>query len=129
MINSSVGIRPRSQPTHDWVKRVADVVIGCAIVALTLPLLGLVALTLRCESKGPVFVRRERIGAAGRPIHLLVFRTAAHEPGRVPYLASPPTAIGRLLRYTRLNQLPEALHLIRGDLTLFERRRCARLFA
>jgi len=104
-------------------KRVIDVGFALLGLAALGPLLALVAPLIRLESAGPVFYRQERLGRGGRPFTLLKLRTmvADAEPdGPVWASADDPraTGVGRWLRRTRLDELPQAVNILRGDMSL-----------
>src|ERR1700683_4967183 len=58
-------------------KRVGDLVVACALIVFTLPLMAIVALAIKCDSAGPAFYLQERVGLAGRRFMLLKFRSMA----------------------------------------------------
>ncbi|HTV89005.1 MAG TPA: sugar transferase [Stellaceae bacterium] len=104
------------------MKRISDLVIACALIAFTLPLMAIIALAIEIDSRGPVVVGENRRTADGRPMRVLKFRIATPlrpqstgtRPGRV-------TAIGRFLHYTRLVDLPQLVNVLRGEMSLFDR--------
>jgi lipopolysaccharide/colanic/teichoic acid biosynthesis glycosyltransferase len=101
------------------MKRLGEFLIACILLVLTLPLMLIVALTVKWESPGPVVERRERIGTNGRPFQMLSFRTMAQRPGPV-HSTWQPTAVGHFLRSTRINALPQLFNVLRGEMGLFE---------
>jgi polysaccharide biosynthesis protein PslA len=92
-----------------------------ALIAFTLPLMAIVALAIKCESAGPVLVREERINARGRHFTALKFRNAVYEPGgravRRAEIAARVTRVGWLLRYTRIENLPQLINVVRGEMS------------
>jgi polysaccharide biosynthesis protein PslA len=101
------------------MKRFGDVVISCAAIVFSLPLLAIIAITIKLHSRGPVLVHENRRVAAGRRIQVLKFRTTAHRQvestaGVQEYL----TTIGQFLYYTRLVDLPQLINVLRGDMSL-----------
>lgn len=87
------------QGATERMKRVGDVVIACVILAITLPLIVIVALAIKCESPGPVLDRQPCIGSRGRRFQMLQFRTSEHDPAQsTPAWAQKMTQVGRLLR-------------------------------
>ena len=105
------------------LKRVID--ISFSIVALTLssPLFLVLAIIIKATSKGPVFFKQERIGRYGKPFMIYKFRTMyvdAEKNG--PALASENdkriTPIGRFLRKTRMDEIPNFWNVIKGDMSL-----------
>lgn len=107
-------------PTPDG-KRLFDLTVGGAAVLLLSPLLLAIALAVRLRLGAPVLFRQIRPGLHGRPFTLYKFRTMtdARDPsGRLAPDAERLTAFGRLLRATSLDELPELLNVIRGDMSL-----------
>jgi lipopolysaccharide/colanic/teichoic acid biosynthesis glycosyltransferase len=104
----------------DDMRRLGDLAIACALLAITLPLLLLVWFAIKCDSPGPALEARERIGRGGRRFRMLVFRTTAHQPGRPTsaWAAQQTTRVGSFLRYTRIEALPQLINVLRGDMPL-----------
>lgn len=111
--------RPR---LYGALKRAGEIAISAALVLVTLPLAIVLALAVRLSSPGPVLFRQQRMGKGGKPIELTKFRTmrvsetqtdswAGAEPHRI-------TRVGRYLRRYRLDELPQLLNVLRGDLSL-----------
>jgi lipopolysaccharide/colanic/teichoic acid biosynthesis glycosyltransferase len=93
------------------------------LMALTLPLLVFVALAIKYESRGPVLTRQTRIGCGGRRFHLLQFRTKkCHHPDELaaPEWALKPTRIGQFLRKTRIEDLPQLINVLRGEMSIVD---------
>ena len=100
------------------MKRIGDLVLACALIALTLPLMTIVALAIKLDSPGPVFARHNRLGLGGRQIRALKFRTTVHDPQRTLRQDAQLTHVGRFLRYTRTNNLPQLANVLRGEMSL-----------
>ena len=100
----------------DRLLRIADIVVACALGLLTLPLFALVALAIRVESSGPVFCSRSRLLPDGRRVSLVRFRTKG-DTGWTGYRGFE-THVGSLLRYTRIEHLPQLINVVRGEMTL-----------
>jgi putative colanic acid biosynthesis UDP-glucose lipid carrier transferase len=106
-----------------WLKRMEDLVLGLLILGVSaLPML-LIALLVKLSSKGPVFFRQRRYGLNGKPIRVLKFRTmTVCEDG--PYIKQVEkddpriTPIGRLLRRWSLDELPQFLQVMTGELSI-----------
>jgi lipopolysaccharide/colanic/teichoic acid biosynthesis glycosyltransferase len=104
-------------------KRLFDL-LGAAVALLLLsPLLLVLALVIRLDSPGPVFFRQERVGRHGRLFRIHKFRTmVADAPQRGPAItvgADPRiTKSGAWLRRTRLDELPQLIDVLRGDMSL-----------
>lgn len=114
--------------SHNWLrrtsKRLLDLVGATALLALTLPLMLLAALAILLETGAPVLYRQERVGLHGKRFFMLKFRsmrTDAEQDGRARW-ASPSdtrvTAVGRLLRRHRIDELPQLINVLRGDMSL-----------
>lgn len=106
------------------VKRVGEVVLASFALVLAAPVMGLVALAVRLTSPGPVLYRQTRVGEGGRAFPLLKFRTmrADAEKASGPVWATAGhdprvTPVGRLLRKTRLDELPQLWNVLRGDMS------------
>jgi lipopolysaccharide/colanic/teichoic acid biosynthesis glycosyltransferase len=84
------------------------------MLAATLPLIALVALAIRIGDPGPVFSRHPRLGRFDKPFALYRFRIAAGASAS----GSRATGIGRFIRASRIEELPQLMNVIRGDLSL-----------
>jgi lipopolysaccharide/colanic/teichoic acid biosynthesis glycosyltransferase len=104
--------------------RVLDVVLAALLLAVTAPLLALAALAIRLESRGAVFYRQLRVGRDGRPFELWKLRTmvpGAESMGAGIYvLEGDPriTRTGRLLRRFSLDELPNLVNVLRGEMSI-----------
>jgi exopolysaccharide biosynthesis polyprenyl glycosylphosphotransferase len=114
---------PEARGLYPVVRRALDLAagsVGAVVLALLLPV---VAPLIHLGSPGPVFLRQERIGRFGRPFTLYKLRSmvADAEPAG-PVWAAPRdprvTAVGRWLRLTRLDELPQSLNILRGEMSL-----------
>ena len=105
------------------VKRVFDLVVAIPMFALALPVMLIVAVLVRVSSSGPVIYTQQRVGKDGRPFTMIKFRTMRRdaERGTGPILAAENdprvTWLGRFLRATRLDELPQLWNLLRGDMS------------
>ena len=109
---------------HDalHMRRLADVVIASILLAITAPLMLLVALAIRAESPGPILERETCIGR-GRRFQMLKFRTIVHDPEHtIPVWARKATQVGRVLRHTRIEMLPQLINLLRGEMSITDPR-------
>lgn len=93
-------------------KRMLDLVLATLLLVLTAPLQLLIALLIWRDSGGPVLFRQTRLGRGGRPFTLLKFRTMT---GTTP---AQMTRVGRWLRRSALDELPQLLNVLRGELSL-----------
>ena len=105
------------------MSRVLDVVLAGLLLLVTAPLLALAALAIRVESRGPVFYRQLRVGRDGESFELWKLRTmvpGAESIGAGIYvLDGDPriTRVGRMLRRTKIDELPQLWNVIRGDMS------------
>jgi lipopolysaccharide/colanic/teichoic acid biosynthesis glycosyltransferase len=105
------------------MKRLLDVSLSAPLLVLSAPLQILLALAVRLDSPGPAFYRAIRVGRDGYPFTLYKFRTMivrALDQGPAITHASDPriTRLGAFLRRTRLDELPQLLNVLRGDMSL-----------
>ena len=103
------------------VKRLVDLVGAALALLLLSPLLLATALLIKLDSPGPVFFRQERVGRAGRLFRIHKFRTmAANAPGLQITVGDDPriTRIGRWLRRTRVDELPQFMDVLLGHMSL-----------
>lgn len=105
------------------LKRLLDLAISSVLTVLFLPLLLLIAALIRVNSKGPAIFVQERVGRGGRQFRMYKFRSMSSDADR--YQRSPKsshdpriTAVGRVLRRTSLDELPQLFNVIRGDMSL-----------
>lgn len=105
-------------------RRALDLLVGVPAFLLTVPLLVLATLAVWLESPGPPWIRQRRVGRGGKEFRLFKIRTmrtgAEEETG--PVLAAPSdprvTRLGRLLRRSRVDELPQLLHVLDGSMSL-----------
>ncbi len=106
------------------LKRAFDVAACSAALVLLSPVLLLVAVLVKATSRGPVFYKQERMGLDGRPFEIIKFRTmvsgAEESTGPVMCRPSDPriTPVGRVLRKYSVDELPQLLNVLRGEMTL-----------
>lgn len=106
------------------LKRGFDLIVGALILILLAPLMGAVALAIRLDSPGPVFFRQAREGYASRPFMVWKFRTLHHaqaDHGAVIPVTdgdSRVTRLGRFLRKSSLDELPQLFNVIEGAMSL-----------
>jgi exopolysaccharide biosynthesis polyprenyl glycosylphosphotransferase len=126
-------VQPVDQPSR-FVKTIADRVAGAVLLVLAAPLLLAIALAVRLNSRGPAFFVQERGGLNGHPFRMYKFRTMRHGAelqrdqlmaanemdGPVFKIAADPrlTSIGRFLRRTSLDELPQLVNVVRGEMSL-----------
>ena len=105
------------------LKRTLDLTFGIFGLIVSLPVMALVALAIKLDSRGPVIFRQKRVGLGGRPFELLKFRSMrvdAEQANGAQWAASNDpraTRVGRFIRKFRLDELPQFINLIRGEMS------------
>jgi lipopolysaccharide/colanic/teichoic acid biosynthesis glycosyltransferase len=125
-VTTTVELRAERIPTvaaDTALRRAVDVVAAVAGLLLGAPLLLAIAIAVRLSSRGPVIYRQERVGRDGVTFRICKFRTMVAGADRAGSLVSGEadprvTRVGRRLRRSRLDELPQLLNLLRGDVTL-----------
>lgn len=105
------------------LKRVMDISISLIAVVLLLPVYLTLALLVKLTSEGPVFFVQERIGHHGKPFNIIKFRTMVRDAEKNgPQLSSSHdqriTRIGKILRKTRMDELPQFFNVLKGEMSL-----------
>ena len=103
--------------------RLLDIVFSAIGLIVLSPFLGLVVLWIKLDSPGPVFYRAPRVGRGGKPFRLYKFRTMVAEAARSgPGITTSDdrriTRIGQSLRKTKVDELPQLLNVLKGDMSL-----------
>jgi exopolysaccharide biosynthesis polyprenyl glycosylphosphotransferase len=134
-------------PSSRFLKRGFDYIGSLAMFALAAPLMVLIAICIRLDSRGPVFFRQQRLGRDMKPFTVLKFRTmhvGVDQEAHRSYIASTLTSaaspnenglykldrsndvtrVGRLLRKTSLDELPQLLNILAGEMSLVGPRPC-----
>ncbi len=105
-------------------KRVTDLLYSALILIACLPLLPMIALAIKLDSPGPVLYRQKRVGLNGRPFDIYKFRsmrTDAEADGQARWARADDrriTRLGHLLRRTRLDELPQLINVLKGDMSM-----------
>jgi exopolysaccharide biosynthesis polyprenyl glycosylphosphotransferase len=119
----SAGFDYLHRPYLQMLKRGIDLVGSLVGVVVSLPLLGIVALLIKLESRGPVFAHLERVGKDEKPFLLVKFRTMRGDVGMTGALEFTNvrdyrvSRIGRWLRLTRLDEIPQFINVIKGQMS------------
>lgn len=113
---------PLASRFNIFVKRALDIMASVVGVAL-FPLFFIpIAISIKLTSPGPIFYRQERTGLKGRTFKCLKFRTLLYDPSadELPVAKSDPrvTAVGRFLRKTSLDELPQVFNVLKGDMSI-----------
>jgi exopolysaccharide biosynthesis polyprenyl glycosylphosphotransferase len=114
---------PRTRPLSSVMKNVVEYVLALMMFALSLPLWVVIWTAIRLTSKGPAIFRQERVGKDGRIFLIYKFRTMYHHVDNyqeAPRVREDPriTKVGRFLRRTSLDEMPQLLNVLKGDMSL-----------
>jgi exopolysaccharide biosynthesis polyprenyl glycosylphosphotransferase len=133
------GKLPVSELRHTWLvfapgfvrkrwsvaaKRLTDIVVGCVLLVLTLPITLMAAIAVKLNSPGEIFYQQDRVGMGGRVFRILKLRSmytdAEIKTGAVWAARKDPrvTAVGRFIRCVRIDELPQLINVIKGEMTL-----------
>lgn len=121
--NAAAVLVPRldtEETREPWLKRPFDIALASLGLVLSAPLWGLIALAIKLEDGGPVFFRQERWGRGQRPMRVYKFRTMIPTADRsVQATAEDPriTRVGRVLRATALDEMPQLLNIWTGEMS------------
>ena len=107
---------------RDVIKRGLDFALALACLLLLLPTLLAIAAWIKWDSKGPILYRGERVGRSGRMFRILKFRTMTPDAERSDVSSTPAddariTRAGRFLRTRKLDELPQLLNVLRGEMS------------
>ena len=119
---ASMGL-PERKRVYETAKRFFDFGVSLTLLVFTLPLWAVLAVLVRLDSKGPALFRQKRVGLGGTEFDLYKFRTMhveAPKYGLHPTDADDPriTRVGRWLRRTSLDELPQLINVLKGDMSL-----------
>lgn len=107
-----------------FFKRVIDIVIAIGVLVVFLPLLIITAIAIKLESKGPIIFKQQRIGLGGKVFNIYKFRSMvqnAEHTGSGVYSGKGDarvTKIGKIIRATSIDELPQAVNVLLGDMSL-----------
>jgi len=104
------------------MKRILDILVSLVGLICLFPLLLLAAVLIKLDSRGPIFFRQERIGMRFRPFQILKFRTMVQDSstrGQSITVGDDPriTRMGWFLRKTKIDELPQLINVLRGEMT------------
>ncbi len=107
---------------RDTGKRLLDVVVAGIGLVIASPLLLAIGIAIRITSPGPIFFRQRRIGLRGRPFEVIKLRTmvtGAEGRGTITFRGDPRvTPIGRWLRRSKIDEIPQLINVLRGEMSL-----------
>src|SRR3954451_20145800 len=111
--------RLRQERFLEGLTRFGDLVIACALLVFTLPLIIAIAVAIRCEGSGPILVWQHRIGSDGQLFNALRFRTSPASPaGTEWFRRAQRTRVGEVLWRAHLDGLPMLINVLRGEMTI-----------
>ena len=111
-------------PVQRLCKRLMDIVLSLIAVVIALPILLIVAIAIKLEDGGPVFYRQKRVTIGGKEFNILKFRSMivdAEKDGKsIPATQGDPriTKVGKIIRATRIDELPQILNILKGDMSI-----------
>jgi exopolysaccharide biosynthesis polyprenyl glycosylphosphotransferase len=116
------------------IKRLMDVMLATCALVISAPVLGITALAIKLDTRGPVFFRQERMGRAGKPFRIFKFRSMTADAwqqrdtvatlnqvdGPLFKMENDPrvTRVGAFIRRTSLDELPQLINVVRGEMSL-----------
>jgi lipopolysaccharide/colanic/teichoic acid biosynthesis glycosyltransferase len=104
-------------------KRIFDLVVSGSLLVIAAPLLMLIAIAIKLDSPGPVLFRQRRVGRYGKPFQIFKFRSMVTNAAAVgPFYTTANdtriTRVGRLLRKSSLDELPQLINVFRGEMSI-----------
>ena len=127
-MKKNISDMPDAKPANvfyrDYIKRVIDLIIAIPVLVIAAIPMVLVALAIKIDSPGPVLFKQDRLGKNGKVFQMLKFRSMvvnAEHTGSGVYSGkgdSRVTRIGHLIRVTSVDELPQLINVIRGDMSL-----------
>jgi exopolysaccharide biosynthesis polyprenyl glycosylphosphotransferase len=133
-VDVPIPVEVNKAPMYCICKRAFDIIVGGVIVILLIPILPLVALMIKLDTPGPVFFKQDRVGENGRMFKFYKFRSMVHradedrerlsgineQEGPVFKIRSDPriTSVGRFLRRSSLDEIPQMLNVLKGDMSI-----------
>ena len=105
-----------------FVKRLLDVIFGAILLVLFSPIFLILAIVIKIDSKGPIFYRQERVTIYDRTFKIFKFRTMVQNADKIGPLATVEndkrvTRVGRIIRKVRLDEIPQLINIIAGDMS------------
>jgi len=122
-ILESTSISGADHTTGLLFKRLTDIIRATTALVLLAPLLAILSIAIKIDSSGPAFFTQRRVGVNGKLFDILKFRTMFFGTPDLPTdqmlkLPSPITRTGKFLRATSLDELPQLLNVIKGDMSI-----------
>ena len=108
-------------PGGTVVKRAVDIAVSAVLLLIALPMLAVAAASILLTSPGPVLFRQTRMGRGFQPFRIFKLRTMVHAEGGLSYTLGPDpriTRVGKWLRRTKVDELPQLWNVLRGEMSL-----------
>jgi len=108
---------------HGFIKRCTDLLISSVLLILSLPVMIIASIAIKLDSKGPVFFVQNRTGLAGKPFKMIKFRGMVNNALEIgPELTQKDdpriTRVGKILRRTSADEIPQIFNVLKGDMSL-----------
>lgn len=112
-----------SKGTYDTLKRILDIITAIVIGIISLPLFPFISIAIKINSKGPIFFKQLRTGKNGRNFLAIKFRSMIDNAENEGAKWSPEndpriTSVGKFIRKTRLDEIPQIINVLRGEMSL-----------
>lgn len=111
-------------PEQELIKRMIDIIVSAVGLILTSPVMLIVAIAIKLEDRGPILFKQERVTKDNKPFYVLKFRSMVvdAEKDGIARLATKDdariTRVGKIIRMTRLDELPQLINILKGDMSL-----------
>ena len=104
------------------LKRIFDIIFSIILLIILLPILIIISICIKCDSKGPVFYRQERVTTYGKIFKIFKFRTMIQNADKKGTLVTQKndsriTRVGSIIRKMRLDELPQLINILIGDMS------------
>ena len=115
---------PKLNSNQMFIKRFFDIIISLGLIIILSPIIFLLVILIPLTSRGPALYKQERLGLYGKPFNIYKFRSmvvdAEKDSGPVLASESDPriTSIGKIIRLTRLDELPQLFNVLKGDMSI-----------
>jgi putative colanic acid biosynthesis UDP-glucose lipid carrier transferase len=104
------------EPRHQ-AGRAGDIVLASILLIITLPLMVMTAIAIKCDSRGPVLVREERRAPLGRRFFAFKFRSTVYRSAPIWRADPEVTFVGSIIRFLGVDKLPQLINVLRGEMT------------
>jgi exopolysaccharide biosynthesis polyprenyl glycosylphosphotransferase len=105
---------------YNFIKQLLDILLAIIVLIITLPLWPLIALIIKLESRGPIFFKQIRLGRNEKPFRMIKFRTMKEDGNQRTLTVEGDkriTGFGSFLRKTRLDEIPQVINILRGEMS------------